>query len=62
VKEKLPPKFRGLDRCWVVKVCEGEGIRGDPSRLVFYVYTESGCPLGRIDGLESFEQAKGGKP
>jgi len=41
--------FRGLEQGWIVKVLEGKGTEESVMRIVYYVYSKNGKPIGKID-------------
>ena len=43
--------FRGLEQGWIVKVLEGEGTKESIARIVYYVYSKNGKPIGKIDSM-----------
>jgi len=49
MKTKYYSEFHRLFKGLVVEVCEGEGTKKDPCRLVYYIHTEGGELLGRLD-------------
>jgi len=49
MKTKYYSEFHKLFKGIIVEACEGEGTHEDPCRLVYYVHTEGGELLGRLD-------------
>ena len=49
MNKKYFPEFHRLFKGLIVEVCEGEGIKEDPCRLVYYVHDKKGVLLGRLD-------------
>ena len=47
------PNFKGLKKCYVVEVLEGEGTEASVRRIINYVYDENLEPIGKIDFIES---------
>jgi hypothetical protein len=47
--KKYYPEFHRLFKGLIVEVCEGEGTKQDPCRLVFYVHDTNGELIGRLD-------------
>ena len=47
------PRFHKVIRTFAVEVCEGLGTKESPMRLVFYIHTEDGNLLGKIDNHEN---------
>lgn len=48
---KYIPSFKGLQKAFVITVCEGDGTGESPKRWVYYVYDEYLNKLGEIDTL-----------
>ncbi len=49
------PEFHKLFKGLIVEVCEGEGTKEDPCRLVYYVYDEEGINIGKLDSKKMYE-------
>jgi len=58
--KKETTRFNGLEKGIIVKVVEGNGTKDSVLRIVYYIYTEAGKFLGKIDtiGNEDFTKLK----